>query len=454
MRNAESFIHGGQLYTAGPMTTTPTGHGRSRIDPLPLVAVSVLLTSIVLVGLFPRLWYGLHDISDIPLYHHYAARMAAGEMPFSGDFLVEYPPLALPLFRLPGHVDDLEDYIAAFAMWMGLIALLTAALTSLTAHSLWPSGRNAWVAGLLFPAGLALTGAIVVNRYDIAVAAMLAGFLLCLVRRWHLTAAVILGLGFALKLTPAILLPLLIIASHPRGWPKLLLAFTLAAAVPFLPFLAAGADSILHVFRYHMERPLQIESVLGTPMLLGQLFGADWASHANSHGSQSLIAPGAEFAAASAGFLTLLALAGAYGLAWRRRAVIAASDEAGVLAAMLLILTLMCTSKVLSPQFFIWLLPAWALVSARDPVLGILGGNALLLTQIEFPALYWRFVDMEPGPVAVVVARNLVLAAMLALAAWRLWRLPADTDRRSPSATSASATRPAASSHSVQGGER
>ena len=91
-----------------------------------------------------------------------------------------------------------------------------------------------------------------------------------------------------------------------------------------------------------------------------------------------------------------------------------------------LILALMAFSKVLSPQYFIWTLPAWALVAARDRVLGIVGGLTLLLTQVEFPALYWRLLDMRPDALAVVVVRNSLLVALFAVAAWRLWRLPTE----------------------------
>jgi len=96
----------------------------------------------------------------------------------------------------------------------------------------------------------------------------------------------------------------------------------------------------------------------------------------------------------------------------------------------------MTFGKVLSPQYFIWTLPAWALVAARDRVVAILGGFVLLLTQVEFPALYWRFLDMQPESVAIVVTRNMLLVVFFAFAAWRLWRLPeaSDADDAAPAA--------------------
>jgi hypothetical protein len=388
------------------------------------VAVSVALTALVLVLLLPNLWYRLHDISDIPVYQTYSQRIADGERPFTHSFKVEYPPLAVPVFRLPGHAHDLAAYTHWFSITMGIITMLTGALTTLVACRYWRRGGRAYVTAVLFPVAVALTGAIIVNRYDAAVALLIAAFMLCLYARWLTAAAFVLGMGFALKLTPAALLPLvLILAGRPRRWAWPLVAFAAAAAAPFLPYLFSSPRGLWYVFQYHLERPLQIESVLGTPMLFGKLIGVSQAVWGHSHGSHILVARGAGLAATASGGLTLLAVAGVYLLVWRRRERLRETPPDQALAVLALILALMTFGKVLSPQYFIWTLPAWALVAARDRALAVLGGLSLLLTQVEFPALYWRFLDMEPGPLAVVVTRNALLVVFFAVAAWRLWGL-------------------------------
>jgi hypothetical protein len=392
------------------------------------IVVSVVLTALVLVFLLPNLWYGLHDISDIHVYQEYSQRMADGERPYTKAFEVEYPPLAVPIFRLPGHARDLAAYTHWFSVSMGIVTLLTAALTALVACRYWPRGGRAYVAAVLFPVAVALTGAIIVNRYDVVVALLIAIFILCLSVRWLTAAAFVLGMGFALKLTPAALLPLvLILAGHPRRWVWPLMAFAAAAVAPFLPYLFASPRGMWYVFQYHLERPLQIESVLGTPMLFGKLIGVSEAVWGHSHGSHMLVARGAGLAATASGGLTLLAVAGVYLLIWRRRERLRAAAPDQALAVLALILALMTFGKVLSPQYFIWTLPAWALVAARDRALAIIGGFVLLLTQIEFPALYWRFLDMHPESVALVVTRNTLRVVFLAVAAWRLWGLPDET---------------------------
>jgi len=388
------------------------------------VVVSVVLTALVLVFLLPNLPNKLHGGSDIPVYQFYSQRMADGERPFTDAFRVEYPPLAVPIFRLPGHARDLDAYIHWFTISMGIVTMLTAAVTALVACRYWPRGGRAYVAAVLFPVGVALIGALVVNKYDAAVALLIAGFILCLSQRWLTAAAFVLGMGFALKLTPAVLLPLvLVLMGHPRRWAWPLVAFAAAAAAPFLPYLFSSPSGLWYVFQYHLERPLQIESVLGTPMLFGKLVGLTEAASGYSYGSWMLVARGAGLAATASGGLTLLAVAGVYLLIWRRRERLRAAAPDQTLAVLAIILALMTFGKVLSPQYFIWTLPAWALVAARDRTLAILGGITLLLTQIEYPALYWRFLDMQPESVAIVVTRNTLLVVTFAVAAWRLWGL-------------------------------
>ena len=126
------------------------------------------LTLLVMGVLFPNLWYGMHDITDLPVYWKYAARIADGEAPFTTSFEVEYPPLAVALFRVPGHTDSESLYGIWFNILMGAITIAAGAVTAYIACRLWPRGGRAYVASVLFPVGVALIGTIVVNRYDVA----------------------------------------------------------------------------------------------------------------------------------------------------------------------------------------------------------------------------------------------------------------------------------------------
>jgi hypothetical protein len=371
-------------------------------------------------------WYHFFDVSDIVVYLDYAQKVAAGQAVYR-DFSFEYPPLALPLFTLPPHADP-SAYPNWFAAEMILLAAAAAALTGATAAALWQGvKRPLWAAGAYAVAILA-AGAITANRYDVAVALTLAACLLFLARRNATAAGAALGIGVALKLTPGLLLPLvLIVAETRRRVLYALAAFIVFAVVPFLPFLGRF-DGLTNVITYHAQRPLQIESVPGTPYLIAGALGEWGIGTGNSFGSQSLAGPGSVLVARLSVWVGLVLVGGVYVLVWRRRSLLRAAPEYIPVAALACVLAFTVANKVLSPQFLCWTLPLVALVVVgRTPlqrVAGVLTLVAIALTQVEFPRLYWPLVDLEPGPVAVVVARNAVLVAAAVTAALAVWRLP------------------------------
>ena len=368
--------------------------------------------------------YGLHDISDTSIYFDYAGRMAHGFRPYV-DFPVEYPPLAIPLFIIPGHTGSVRAYTDWFNVEMYVMMTAAAAATAAAAVRLWPKGRTAYAVAIAFAACVLATGAIVGNRFDAAVALVLALFLLLMAYQKWTMAALVLGVGFALKLTPAIMLPLVFILAVERRtilWGCLY--FFLGALLPFLPFLANGTSGLQYVFTYHLQRPLQVESVLATPLLFGNVIGKVWVEVGTAYGSQFVAATGAATLARLSGALELAALAATYALIWRRRVTLRARPDLVPLAVLALILAFMTFGKVLSPQYVIWILPAVALIVVERRVLGAVLVGVLLLTQIEFPAHYWTFIYLQHGSMMIVVARNLLLVVAFAMSVWYLWRLP------------------------------
>ena len=401
---------------------TPERHAPS---PWLAMLTAGFLTLLVMGVLFPNLWYGMHDITDLPVYWGYASRIAQGEVPFTSSFKVEYPPLAVALFRVPGHTGDEGTYGIWFNILMGAITMATG-----PSPRSWPAGSGPAAGEPTSPrssspsasrssgpsSSIATTSPWRCSSRSSCSASSGAGTprpgsssawaSRSRSRRWRCCRWCCCWPG------------------RRGSWAWPLVAFGAAAVAPFLPYVLKSWSGVWHVFQYHLERPLQIESVLGTPQLLGQLLGADWAKWAWSHGSHSLIAPGVGLAADMSGGLTLLAVAAVYLFVWLRRRRLRAAPADQALVVLALLLALMTFGKVLSPQYFIWILPAWALVAARDRWIAVLGGLTLALTQAEFPALYWNLLDMQPAPLAIVVTRNTLLLATFALTLWRLWRLP------------------------------
>lgn len=398
--------------------------------PVAVAAASYLAAVAILVGVLghTRLWYGFHDVSDTGLYHAYARELARGARPYAG-LALEYPPLVVPLLRLAPYTPDAAAWTLRFNALMLLACGAAAILTAAAAARLWPAGRRARVAAAAFGAAVLATGAVVANRLDAAVTLAIAAALWLLAgRRWALAAAAI-GLGFALKLVPAVLLPLVVLlAPTTRDRVRAAAAFALAAIVPFLPY--AASPGLWRFFAYHLDRPLQIESVLASPLLVARLAGAAPATVGSAYGSQFLAAPGASALARASGPVALAALTATYALLWRRRARLRGDPALVPAAALAVLLAALAGGKVLSPQYLVWLLPCVALAVPRWPLLGAAGLALLALTQLEFPAMYWRLVALDPLPVAIVVLRNALLVATLVSALAVLARDPRATAPR------------------------
>jgi hypothetical protein len=191
--------------------------------------------------------------------------------------------------------------------------------------------------------------------------------------------------------------------------------------------IAGGYDGML---RFHLDRPVQIESSPALVLLGLDAAGAGDASTVASHRSDGLLHPASEavtslFGAALVALVALLC-AGAVRAVDRARAVRAgdraatAGTAAGarelVLAALAACTAFALLGKVLSPQFLIWAVPLGALAFAwRLHALAAAVALAAVLTQVEFPAHYFDVVAREPIAIALVAARNLALLAVLVL---------------------------------------
>lgn len=425
---------------AAPALLGPVG--RPGSETALLIAAAAAFQAIVWAFLIWLLrangpWYHFFDVSDITVYLDYAQKVAAGQRVYK-DFSFEYPPLALPLFTLPPHGDP-ASYPNWFAAEMILLCSAAAALTGATAEALWRGLARPLAAAGAYALAVLVAGAITANRYDVAVALTLAACLFFLARRHTTAAGAALGIGVALKLTPGMLLPLVLIVAERRQRALYAFAgFLVFMIVPFLPF-HGRIHGLTNIITYHAQRPLQIESVPSTPYLIAGALGKWGIGTGTSFGSQSLAGPGSHLVARLSVWVGLLLVAGVYVLIWRRRALLRAAPEYIPVAALACVLAFTVCNKVLSPQFLCWTFPLVALVvvgrSRFQRLTGILTLVAIALTQVEFPALYWRMVAFESGPVTVVVARNIVLVAAAVTAAVAVWHLPESAEAAAASSS-------------------
>jgi Glycosyltransferase family 87 len=393
------------------------------------------------VCLFLASWWGLHQgfyerdqIVDLPVYENYGEAMTRGDVPYR-DFAVEYPPAALPVFLVPAIGDGdsdtyrrrFEGVMAGFgAMLVVCVALALAALGA---------GLARLAAGVAFVAiAPLLLGSVVLSRFDLWPALLLAGALAALVSGRLRLGSGLLGLGVAAKLWPGVLVPLVVAyVWRTRGRREALacgIVFAAVVVVCFLPFLVLAPADVLDSVWRQARRPLQIES-LGSALLLAghHAFGLDLTMKSSS-GSQNLDGALPDAVAVvhglvQAGVLIALWVSFARGPATRERLVRYAA--AAVLAFVAL-------GKVLSPQFLIWLVPLVPLVRGRrGPIASILLAFALVLTQLWFPYRYWDLaLRFDTTASWLVLARDLVLVALLVVLVEPNRREPALGDSARP----------------------
>lgn len=357
-------------------------------------------------------WYDDGEIVDIPVYAEYGTAIEDGALPYR-DVRPEYPPGALPAFVVPALLSDDEDgFRNVFEALMALCGLAVVGLVAVTLRGVRASrARTVAALGLVATFPL-LLGSVVLTRFDLYPAALVAAAVAALVHERDRLGFGLLGAAIAVKLYPGVLVPVaLAYVWRRRGRREALACLTILVgfvALVFLPFLVLAPDGVADSFGRQLSRPLQLES-LGSALYLAahHLLGLD-VEMRSGHGSQNLHATGTAVAA----ILFSLLQIGVLVWIWLRRP---ASKEELLRWSAAALVAFVALGKVLSPQFLIWLVPLVPLVAGmRGLRASALLAAALLLTQLWFPSRYWDLArDLAGLPSALVLARDLVLVALL-----------------------------------------
>ncbi|HSC51150.1 MAG TPA: glycosyltransferase 87 family protein [Gaiellaceae bacterium] len=359
-------------------------------------------------------WYQHALILDTVEYHRYGDAIVHGFVPYR-DFAVEYPPGALPAFVLPAlNRPSVSLYNREFQVLIALCGVGALAAMWWALRSLGATAERTAAALCFFALAPLVLGSVILYRYDLWPAALtVAGLAAVLGRRERLGFAAI-GLGVAAKAFPAVVLPpAFIYVWRTRGRREALLCLGAAIAVAVVvvvPFLALAPHGVWESVVRQTTRPLQIES-LGSALLLAAHHAGGLAlTMESSHGSQNLVGSAPHAAGVVSTALLLVSLLGI----WIAAARAPATPERLVRWSAASLVAFVAFDKVLSPQFLIWLLPLVPLVAGRRGlVASALLALALLLTQVWFPIRYFDLVRFDPFPSWVLLARDLVLVALL-----------------------------------------
>jgi hypothetical protein len=298
-------------------------------------------------------------------------------------------------------------------------------------HASARRGAACWILGV------ALLGPVSLTRFDMAAAAFTVAAMLTT----SLAGSALLGAGAGVKLWPGLLAVLpghRVGRERPAARAVALVVGTVLVTAPMLVLDAATAVSAL---AHQASRGLQVESLAATPFVLAHMVGLAPAAD-YSYGSFQI-------SGALAAALALAAIcigAGAVCLvvrdAWlpeaprfvlRRLPAAWARSRADsrhpgpplATSATALLLCMLATYRVLSPQYLLWPLATVCVAVARREAgsrrtAGLLLGAAAL-TQIVYP---WRYNDLiqgRSGASLLLLSRNglLVAAAISAVVAVR-----------------------------------
>lgn len=338
-----------------------------------------------------------HLFDDLNVYADWGRGLAEGVVP-AEDPMWQYPPLAAFVF---GGVGLIGPQPWLFVLLFVAVDVVISLLLARDAKR-----RGSWEGFAVWLAAPLLLGPIMYGRYDsVPTLTAMAGVLAIAV---PVAAGVLFAVGGGLKIWPAVMA----LAMSQRDWIRGAVGAGVATAV--VVFTAAWAfPGVIASFLGNGEaRGLQTESVAALPFVWARIaVGRDGVPEAFRYGSSEVDAPLADAVApwliplTGLGLLVLIA-ARAFGRLDR----VPVADIAFVA-----ILWLTITSRVLSPQFNIWLVGmaavVWAAGSRQMRVATIPVAVTAVAAQLLYPFAYMDIVD---GGVFGVAVQTIRIAALLA----------------------------------------
>ncbi len=407
------------------------------------------------------------------------ARGAGRPPPPAEKLIVEYPPLAVAWMAAAGIGLDLDAppssdggaYLGRYRLLMLAVELLMIlVLVGWAARSMLPSGEHrldAWRLAVFGSAGLIL-GNLLFDRLDLVVAALVLISLVLLVRGHWLVSFLVLAVAINFKAIPIALAPLWVLAALPAnlvvqararpvpvigaiGWRFIVLVGL--TVVAFLPFVIMEGARAVDFLRIRGDQGIEIESVPGTILLVLHVLGMPLEVTSRYATFELRSVPSAGLAEASpvimvVGVLVTAVLylrAARMRIGWRGsvpspadlRPSLAEGDPRLILVATVTtLLVTLVTTKLLSPQYLIWLLPLVPLIDIgerRTRVFQVLFIVTCVLSTVIFPYLLGRtlaradpasdgYLDPTLLGIALVAARNVLLVWLTWLAVRAMWR--------------------------------
>lgn len=283
---------------------------------------------------------------------------------FRGEFpATEYPPLAMVFFAIPRVFGSSPwGYETAYVAMMWAFMVLGLLMADRTARDLgYSRGRAMGLYSLI----VLLLLEFVLDRFDMIVAVFVIASLMFFAEGRSRMSFLMLAIATLLKVVPAVLFPVLLIALIAQGRRRDAFegaaVYIMAGAVVMAVFWLIEPDSVTSFLDYNSDRPLQIESVAASFLYPLSMAGVSdmWIQSADeegSHLSDNLRGSLPDDVASVLLPVTCVAVVAVWALyAWRERRRPSGGIGAMALACLAAMLMFLVTNKVFSSQYLLWL---------------------------------------------------------------------------------------------------
>jgi uncharacterized membrane protein len=365
--------------------------------------------------------------SAVGLFFNDAQKIMEGALPYR-DFTFEYPPLAALFFLLPRFITD--QYLTYSLLYHGEVLIFILAGLWVTFNIACRLGKSPWKLLSVYTLAVLAIGPIIGEQFDIYPAVFT---LLALYYFWigkTKTSWVFLALGTMVKLYPVFIAPVFLFCyfrnrQNTRIWQGIL-SFGITCLIVASPFLILSPLSLANLANYHATRGLQLESLYSAWLLALNKLGLISVSLDFKAGSVNVLSSASPFLAGISSYLMITALLIVYWFIFRQ--IKPGKSQFSRLGSyvFLIILTLLIFSKILSPQYLIWLLPLMPLlfVSWRYQIwiVFLLTG---FLTYCIFPLGYLNLMNLDIGMILLLLVRDMLLVLMAVLTLVSLLRMKA-----------------------------
>jgi glycosyl transferase family 87 len=370
------------------------------------------------------------SVGDVYYYHRKLSALFDVGL---NQTLNEYPTPVVWILLLP-YAAAGGSRVGYFVAFLAFMLLLDAAFT----YALYRSaGRRHDAAVDFWLLFVFLVGALSFVRFDLLPAVLAGGALLAARRRPWVTGALT-GLGAAVKLWPALLIPSFLAYRPDRrgaGIAFVVVGFGLAG----VSLLAGGWSRLFSPLTWQSDRGLQIESIWAIPLMIARVIQPGrWMVSTSDYQADEIFGPGVGFWVLVSNLATAVGLALLAVLFVRAFRAVEVTPVAVGFLILSTVAVMIVTNKTLSPQYLLWLGgPAAALLLLRDraasderPAIRRTAYALVLLavlTHLDYPLLYPALRGEWGQPMTVVAtvltaARNLALLAFTGYVGRLAWR--------------------------------